>query len=89
MTRRERDIIRAALDVLHERDGHQLSDEQLHCATNGRLVSCGKVGATLTEFTGATALADSRGWLTGIVSATSGVRKWSLSDLGDAARHDL
>jgi len=89
MTTRERNIIRALLDVLHDADGHQYSDTQLHQALNVRLVHCTHVPATLTEYAAAVGVADGRGWLTGIVSTTSGLRKWSINDQGQAARADL
>ena len=38
MTDRERVILKAILDVLHDADGHQLVESQIHAAANARQV---------------------------------------------------
>lgn len=80
MTTRELQIIRALLKVMHDLDGRQTSEPLLHAAVNLQLTE----PATLAEFNNVIALADGRGWLTGVASKFGG-RKWNLSDAGEAA----
>jgi hypothetical protein len=84
MTPREHKIIRALLEATHNLDGGQIGETLLHAEVNLRITPT----ATLAEFNGAIAIADSRGWLTG-VQAKFGGRKWNISDAGEAARLEM
>jgi hypothetical protein len=81
MTKREIQITKALLEVLHGLDGGQLNEIILHAEVNLRISPT----ATLSEFNASLVVADSHGWLIGVNSEFSG-RLWNLSDKGESAR---
>lgn len=89
MTDREQTICRCLLTAAHDADGRQFSEPQLHNATNALLVQAVQLPAVLNEFNAALGICDLRGWMIGITSLTSGKRRWSISDRGEAARLEL
>ncbi|MDE2104760.1 MAG: hypothetical protein KGL39_46415 [Patescibacteria group bacterium] len=88
MTQREQLICRRALDALHDLDGGQFEEVQLHGDVNVRLENGGRGAASLAEIRAAIALCDARGWING-VAGKPGRMKWSITDRGEAARLEL
>jgi hypothetical protein len=84
MTAREKQICKAILAVLHDRDGAQMVEPMLHAEVQLRLDE--KV--PLAEFNAALAFANSAGWLTGIKGKFSGL-KWNINDAGEAAHLEM
>ncbi|MDE2098220.1 MAG: hypothetical protein KGL39_13275 [Patescibacteria group bacterium] len=84
MTKREVKLAKAILDVLHNQDGGQLSDIQIHAEAQLELGE----RIPLAEFSGALALCDARRWVTGVKSKFSGI-KYNISDGGESARLEL
>lgn len=84
MTRRQRTITTAILDVLYALDGGQLLETILHAEVNLRLSPT----ATFGEFEDALRHCDAARWLTGVQSRFGG-RLWNLSDAGQAARLEM
>jgi hypothetical protein len=72
------------LEVLHNLDGGQLTDVQIHA--EAQLILGERI--PLAEFTGALALCETRRWITGVKSKFAGV-KYNISDAGEAARLEL
>jgi hypothetical protein len=89
MTPRELEIVKALLDVAHEAEGRQFSESQLHAAAGLRLQQAGRLAPTLGEFEIALALIGQRGWMTRVISPTTGWKKWNLNDAGEAARLEM
>jgi len=84
MTAREHKLCKRLLDVLHEEDGRQVDDLLLHARVNE------SAACSLSEFAGALAMCDTRGWITGITSRyVSGRKLWNINDAGEAARLEL
>jgi hypothetical protein len=88
MTRRETEIVRGILTVLHEQDRGQLAETQMHCAVNVSLQEAGRVSATLGEFNAALLCCDSAGWVTGVIARFGG-KKWNINDGGEAALMEM
>lgn len=84
MTLRDRKIVKAILDVLHNLDGRQVEERLLHAEVNLHVTPT----ASLAEFNADLILCDSRGWLIGVEGKFGG-RKWNISDAGEAARLEM
>lgn len=85
MNSRDRQILKALLDVLHQMDGGQLVESVLHAEVNLRI----SPNATLGEFESARDVADQRGFINGVTPRLGGGRKWNITDAGTAARSEL
>ncbi len=84
MTTREIKICNAILDVLHDLDGGQFTELQIHGDLYVRL---GK-NISLAELDAAIAICNVRRWIVG-VPGLAGKMKWNISDRGEAARLEL
>lgn len=84
MTQREVKLAKAILDVLHNLDGGQLNDIQIHA--EAQLVLGERI--SLAEFSGGLALCDTRRWITGVKSKFTGT-KYNITDAGEAARLEI
>ena len=84
MTKREVKIARSILEVLHNLDGGQLTDVQIHAEAQLNLGE----RIPLAEFTGALVLCETKRWVTGLTSKFSGV-KYNITDAGESARLEL
>lgn len=82
MTRAQTKLAKDLLDELHELDGGQIGDVQLHAALNER--SGGKY-IPLTEINEVLELCDRNGWIITVRSKFKGSLR-SLSDEGQAVR---
>jgi hypothetical protein len=82
MTSREIKIVKAVLGVLHDADGMQLTEIQIHAEIGGTGF------CSVAELAAALALCDTRKWITG-VAGTFGKKKWNINDRGEAARLEL
>lgn len=89
MTARELDLIKAALDVAHDADGHQYHEPALHAAVNCRLLGRGVASATKGEFDAALDIIGRRGWMTRVENRTTGRMRWNINDAGEAARLEM
>lgn len=83
MTERESKIAKALLDVLHNLDGAQAGEINLHAEVN-LIVPCGAV-----EFGAVLKLCADRKWITSIPAKTTGKLKYNINDAGEAARLDF
>jgi len=81
MTKREYKIVKALLRVLHNLDGVQIAEAVLHAEVNLHVTPT----ASLAEFDGAVAVADSNRWITVVQAKFGAGRKFTLSDAGEAA----
>jgi hypothetical protein len=81
---RDREIIKAALDALHEVES-QLSDVLLHAETKLRLHE----PPTLAEFESAIRLADAMKLVIGVSSKFNKGKRWTITSEGEAARIEM
>jgi hypothetical protein len=83
MTTREAKLCKAILDELHDLDGGQYTELQIHGAvfTQGLKFSLG-------ELEGAIAICNVRRWIVG-APGVAGKMKWNISDRGATARLEL
>jgi hypothetical protein len=84
MTAREIQLAKKILDVLHGRT-NQTSAMLVHAEVELLLEET----VPAAEFSAVFQLCDRRGWLTGITSGTTGLRRWKINDAGEAARLEL
>lgn len=84
MTAEERNIIKAALDVLHEREA-QVSDVQLHAEIKLRV----SPPPLLAAFESALRLADAMRLVIGVNAKFGPGRRWSITEAGEAARMEM
>lgn len=84
MTPREIKITRAVLDVLHGRPA--LASAMLVHAEAELLL---EEKLSSAEFTDVFRACDRQGWLVGVTSPLTGMKKWKLNDAGEAARLEL
>lgn len=90
MTQREQHLVQAILEAAHEGDGAQFTETQLHTVAGLELQKRGRLSPTLLEFNAALKLAADRGWLNGVPSRINpNLRKWNLTDAGEAARLEM
>jgi hypothetical protein len=84
MTTREIKICKAILDAMHDLDGGQYNELQIHGAAYEIL------GQTfsLPELDAAIAICNARGWIVG-APGVAGKMKWNISDRGETARLQL
>ena len=80
MTKREKKILKKLLDVLHDRDGKPIEE--------GELFQEFAKDYTHAEFKSVLAMADARGWLTGVNGEFSG-QLWDINDDGKITRLKL
>lgn len=86
MSTRQRQIVKAILEVLNLMDGAQMNETILHAEVNLRVAP----NATLVEFNdGLKVCAEQHAWATGIAPKFGGPRLWSLTDAGQAARLEM
>jgi hypothetical protein len=83
MTTREAKLCKAILDALHDLDGGQYTDIQIH----GDLFLRG-LKFSLAELEGAIAICSVRKWIIG-APGVAGKMKWNISDRGETARLEL
>lgn len=87
MTQREQHLVQAILEAAHEGDGAQFTEAQIHMAAGLQLQARARLAPTLLEFNGALKICADRGWLNGVPSRLNpNLRKWNLTDAGEAAR---
>ena len=84
MLDRQKNIIRALLQSLHEVDGGPVAETILHAAVNVKV----QPAAMLSEFEEALCFCETSRWLTGI-RGKLGTDKWSLTDAGEVARREI
>lgn len=85
MSARQRQIVKAVLEVLNLMDGALLNEVILHAEVNLRVTP----NATLAEFGDAMRTCDLHGWLTGVSPKHGGARLWTISDAGQVARMEM
>lgn len=85
MTEREKRIITAALDALHDQDGRQVTDVELHADVKLRV----NPPPMLDEFEAAMRLADGMRAVVGVTARFGKGYRWSISDEGEAIRLQL
>jgi hypothetical protein len=87
MTTREQHLVQALLEAAHDGDGAQFTETQLHAVAGLKLQALSRLAPTLLEFNAALKIAADRGWLNGVPSRLNpNLRKWNLTDAGEAAR---
>jgi hypothetical protein len=84
MTQREVKISRAVLDSLHDVDGSQLTEAQIHADV--QLIVGEKV--PLAELASVIAICESKKWVTCIKSKFASF-KYNITDAGEAARLEM
>jgi hypothetical protein len=84
MTRREQQLIGAALDALHESES-QLGDVPLHAELKLRV----NPPPLLSEFETAMAMADAMRLVIGVKARFGPGKRWSITDQGEAARVEM
>lgn len=77
--------IKALLDVLHDEDGHQLGEVQLHLLVNERAHEV----MSLIEFNAVLAVADTRGWVVAVPQKFKRGKLRCSSEAGEAARLEM
>ena len=83
MTTREAKLCKAIMDALHDLDGGQYTEVQIHGEFFQRGLKC-----SLAELEGAIAICNVRKWIVG-VPGLAGKMKWNISDRGETARLEL
>ena len=84
MTKRETKLCQTILTVLHDLDGGQFSEIQIHAELNlhlGQYVPSAELQTAL-------ALCDTRRWITGVKSKFTGML-WNITDAGEAVRLEM
>ncbi len=89
MTTRELTIIKSLLDELHDQDGRQLGDLQLHAKINDRLELATLPHASLGEINAAFAQVDARGWVIAVPQKFKRGKLRSISEAGEGARLEM
>jgi hypothetical protein len=84
MTAREQQIIRAALEALHDAET-QLGDVPLHAEVKMRV----NPPPLLSEFETAMAMADGMRVVIGVKARFGPGKRWSITDQGEAARIEM
>jgi hypothetical protein len=74
--------IKALLDALHDEDGHQLGEVQLHVAVNKRCLET----LSLPEFNALLAVVDMSGWVIAVPQKFKRGKLRCSSEAGEAAR---
>lgn len=85
MTTRETKTVKGILDVLHEEEGHQLGEIQLHAKLNEHLHET----ISLAELAAALAMVDMRGWVIVVPQKFKRGVLRSISEAGEAARLEM
>jgi len=84
MTKREVKLCKAILSALHDLDGGQFNEIQIHAEVN--LITGETVG--FAELKAALAICDTRQWVTRLKSKFTG-DLFNINDLGESARLEL